>query len=181
LGLATHCIRADHFKEIEGALADAQPVDPLLDGLHEEPGPSELAAVADVIAAVFSADSVKQIMTRLEQQRGTSRDWAQGVLADLHQRSPLSLKVTHRAIRQAAGLDLRQVLQNDYRLAVRLLEGHDFYEGVRALLIDKDRDPRWDPAGLEQVTPAMVDACFAPLPEGDLALPTRAEMQAARV
>ena len=77
----------------------------------------------------------------------TARDWADGVIADLKARSPLSLKVTHRHIREARALDLRQTLSVDYRLACRFLDGHDFYEGVRAALIDKDGKPRWQPRG----------------------------------
>ena len=66
----------------------------------------------------------------------------------------------------------------DYRLACRFMEGHDFYEGVRAALIDRDHAPRWQPASLEEVSEAMVDAYFAPLGAGSCDCPTRAEMQA---
>ncbi len=93
----------------------------------------------------------------------------------------MSLKVTHRHIRDAAARDLRQTLQVDYRLACRFLEGHDFYEGVRAALIDKDGRPAWQPPRLEDVTPAMVEDYFAPMGSDELVLPTRQEMQAARV
>jgi enoyl-CoA hydratase len=68
----------------------------------------------------------------------------------------------------------------DFRLAARALEGHDFYEGVRAALIDKDGNPRWSPGRLEDVTEAMVDACFASLGADELSLPSREDMQAMR-
>jgi enoyl-CoA hydratase len=55
----------------------------------------------------------------------------------------------------------------EYRLTVRLYEHGEFPEGVRALLVDKDRAPKWNPARLEDVTPAMVEAFFAPLPAGE--------------
>ncbi len=96
-------------------------------------------------------------------------------------RAPLSLKVTHRHIRASLARDLRQTLQVDYRLACRFLDGQDFYEGVRATLIDKDGKPRWQPQHLEDVTPAMVEDYFAPMGADELVLPTRQEMQAARV
>jgi enoyl-CoA hydratase len=86
--------------------------------------------------------------------------------------------VTHRLVRLARGLDLRATLVHDYRLGCRFLEGRDFHEGVRASLIDRDNAPRWQPARLEDVTEAMVDAYFAPLPEGELDLASRSEMQA---
>ncbi len=181
LGLVTHCIASAGYEEIKTALIDTWPVDPLLDERHVDPGPGELASLAGAIAGCFSAATIEEIIARLNALRGSEREWAQGVVADLGARSPLSLKVTQRHIRDASALDLRQTLQVDHRLACRFLEGHDFYEGVRAALIDKDGKPRWSPARLEDVTAAMVEDYFAPMGEGELMLPTRQEMQAARV
>ena len=81
----------------------------------------------------------------------------------------------------ARAFDLRQTLQVDYRLACRFLDGQDFYEGVRAALTDKDNAPRWQPARLDDVTPAMVEDYFASMGAQEMVLPTREEMQAARV
>lgn len=102
------------------------------------------------------------------------------MLQDLARCSPISLKVTHQHVRQARALDLAAILVRDYRLASRFMEGHDFYEGVRAALIDRDRAPKWQPASLAEVSDAMVDAYFAPLGAAELQLTTRAEMQAVR-
>jgi enoyl-CoA hydratase len=181
LGLVTHCIPAARYEEIKAALIETWPVDPLLDERHRDPGPCELEPCTGLIARCFSAPSVEEIVARLGQVDGSGRAWAQGVLDDLKTRSPSSLKVTHRHIRDACARDLRQTLQVDYRLACRFLEGHDFYEGVRAALIDKDAKPRWRPDRLEDVTPAMVEDYFAPMGADELILPTRQEMQAARV
>jgi len=181
LGLLTHCIPAARFEEIKTALADTWPVDTVLDDLQVDPGPGELVPYAAHVAYCFAADSVEEIVARLGVVGGKARDWADGVIADLEARSPVSLKVTHRHIRDARALDLRQTLSIDYRLACRFLDGHDFYEGVRAALIDKDGKPMWQPARLEDVTPAMVADYFEPMGAEDLVLPTRAEMQAARV
>lgn len=181
LGLLTHCIPAERFAEIKAALIDTWPVDLLLDERHADFGQPELARYAGLIARCFAAGSVEEIIDRLEGPCGSDRDWAQGVIHDLRARSPLSLKVTHRHIRDARALDLRQTLQVDYRLACRFLDGHDFYEGVRAALIDKDASPIWRPARLEDVTLAMVEDYFAPMGAAELVLPTRQEMQAARV
>lgn len=180
LGLATHVLDADKFGSIIEALADTEPVDPLLDGLHKDPGPGELDEHRETIAKCFSAETVGEIVSRLRDVTGKEEAWAKSVLEDLASRSPLSMAVTLRHIRRSKGLDLRQVLQVDYRLACRFLDDKDFYEGVRAQLIDKDGHPRWDPSAIDDVTSAMVDAYFAPLATGDWALPTRAEMQAAR-
>ena len=93
----------------------------------------------------------------------------------------MSLLITDRHIRSARSLDLRQTLVQDYRLACRCLEAPDFAEGVRAALIDKDNAPKWSPAKWEYVSDAEVARYFSPLSEPELVLPTREEMQAARV
>lgn len=181
LGLLTHCIPSARFEEIKTALIDTWPVDPLLDERHVDPGPRELEPYTSRIIYCFSAPTVEEIIDRLGAVPGKDGEWAQAVLADLKNRSPLSLKITHRHIRAAADLDLRQTLELDYRLACRCLDGHDFEEGVRAALIDKDGAPRWQPDRLEEVTSAMVDEVFAPMGDDELVLPLREEMQAARV
>ena len=180
LGLVTHCIDAGHFARIKAEVGEAWPVDPILDRLHEDPGPGELGPYLEVIEACFAAASVEETIARLRAVRGPSKAWAEAVAADLGARSPLSLKITHRQIRDAKALDLRHTLQNDYRLACRCLAGHDFYEGVRAQLIDKDGRPAWRPDRLEDVTEPMLEAYFAPLGADELTLPTRQEMQEAR-
>jgi enoyl-CoA hydratase len=78
----------------------------------------------------------------------------------------------------ARDLDLRDTLIGDFRLAWRCLEAHDLYEGVRAVLIDRDRAPKWQPPRVKDVSETMVDAYFSPLGTDELALPTRARMQA---
>jgi enoyl-CoA hydratase len=178
LGLATHCIPARRFGEIRAALADADPVDPILDDRHEDPGPGELEALRPAIARCFAHDSVEGILDRLQTERGATATWAQGVVKDLAARSPTSLKITHRHVRLARSLDLRETLIQDFRLACRCLEGEDLYEGVRAVLIDRDHAPRWNPAHLQDASEAMVDAYFAPLGAAELELPSRARMQA---
>ena len=181
LELLTHCIPAERYEEITRALIDTWPVDPLLDARHVDPGQGELVPFTETISRCFGAATVEEVIERLTAVDGPQRAWAKSVIADLMAASPLSLKVTHRHLREAKARDLRQTLQIDYRLACRFLDGHDFYEGVRAALIDKDRSPRWQPARLEDVSPAMVEDYFAPLGSNELVLPTRKEMQAARV
>lgn len=178
LGLVTHCIPAARFGEIHAAIRAADPVDPVLDGRHEDPGPGELEAVRPLIARCFSADTVESVIERLRAERGEGAAWAEAVLADLAKQSPTSLKIAHRHVRAVRNADLRATLIEDYRLACRCLENHDFYEGVRAALIDRDRSPKWNPARLEDVTEAMLNSYFAPLGADDLDLASRAEMQA---
>ncbi len=171
LGLATHAIGAEHHESIRAALAEAEPVDPLLDALHEDPGPAELDAWRAVIADCFSAPNLDAIRRRLQVQTGAARDWAGGVLADLDARPPLALVATHRHIREAGARDLRQTLLLDYRLACGMLDRQHARDGR----------PAWQPSTLVDITPGMVERLFQSMGSAELILPTLQEMQAARV
>ena len=98
-------------------------------------------------------------------------------MAELYQtmasNSPPSLRVTLRALRTAAGFcGLPQALDQEYRLALRLHAGHDFAEGVRAQVVDKDRRPQWDPPTVAQVPESMIRAYFSSLGDRELGLAT---------
>lgn len=181
LGLVTHCISSNHYPSILSQLKDAVPVDPLLDGLNEVQEPGELQKERMQILDHFSEPTLDGIFRSLERAEVKGSEWATKTLAGLRNCSPISLEITLRHIKAALGFDIRQTLIEDYRLAVRCLENHDFHEGVRALLRDKDGKPTWTPGRYEDIVPDILDSYFAPLPEGDLELPLRTEMQGARV
>ena len=181
LGLATHCIGSAHFGKVTTLLSEAEPIDPLLDNLHEIQSAGPLQNEAAMIGDFFSGASLDEIVEALRRADGAAKTWADAALANLMKRSPLSLKITDRHIREARILDLRQTLIQDYRLAWRCLEAPDFAEGVRAALIDKDNRPKWSPPSLEGVTPELVQSYFAPLGANELKLLSRDEMQAARL
>ena len=123
---------------------------------------SSLYQLAPAIDAAFGFDRVEDIIAALEGQSG---DWAAQTLSELRSKSPLALKLTLAALRRARGYgSLEECLNMEYRLTVRLYEHGEFPEGVRALLVDKDKSPKWNPATLESVTPEMVEAFFVPLP-----------------
>ncbi|XP_075612294.1 3-hydroxyisobutyryl-CoA hydrolase, mitochondrial isoform X5 [Balearica regulorum gibbericeps] len=88
----------------------------------------------------------------------------------INKMSPTSLKITLRQLREGASMSLQDVLTMEYRLSQACMRGHDFYEGVRAVLIDKDQSPKWKPAALEEVSDEFVDDCFKPLGNNDLKL-----------
>lgn len=185
LGLVTHTIPAAAFPEIIARLSDAEPVDPELDGRHVDPGPGDLADKRALIRDAFAGASVEAIVARLTSTTGILAGWAAETAADLAKRSPLSLKITLRHLREARTTTLDQTLRRDYRLACRALADHDFAEGVRALLVDKDNSPEWRPARLADVDEAMVARYFLPLPGDEpglheLDLPTRSQMQEMR-
>ncbi len=171
MGFATHCIDSSQYDLIRDAMIEGDPVDPVLDGLHQDPGQAELAKIQPVIDRIFSADSVEAILSRLDAESGMHADWAGETAANLRERCPLSLKVTYRALREGRGMEsLKEDLQMEFRLTSRFLRGETLAEGVRAMLIDKDNKPVWRPDALSAVTDEMVDAYFAPLGENELEL-----------
>jgi enoyl-CoA hydratase len=185
LGLITHCIPAGRFDEITDALAAADTVDPILDGRHQDPGADgdDLSARANLIEDVFGVPTVSEIFAALERRMsggGADAEWCGCVHRDLAARSPLALCVTLRHLDACRTLDLRQTLIQDYRLGVRFLAGKELQEGVRALLIDKDRQPAWQHDSINDVKIKEIEEYFLSLGDAELILPDREEMQRLR-
>lgn len=131
----------------------------------EPPGPSLLAGSAPDIDGVFSGATVEAALDALTKMPG---EWAAKTRATLTEKSPKALKLTLAAIRNARLLpSLEDALRVEFRLTVRLFEDGEFIEGVRALLVDKDREPKWSPPQLAGVTDEMIKAYLAPLPPGE--------------
>ena len=125
-----------------------------------EPPPSELAAQRDWIDECYAGDSVADILPHCGARRRPAHDAADLIAT----RSPIALSVTLEAVRRAAKLEtLEDVLIQDYRVSSASARSHDLVEGIRAQLIDKDRNPKWSPATLAAVTAADVEAYFAPV------------------
>ena len=99
---------------------------------------------------------------------GTDAEWAEETRASLLTKSPTSLKITLRQLTIGRDYDLDAALALEYRLTQHIMAGHDFYEGVRAMLIDRDRNPKWRPATLAEVSENMIDAYFAPIGDREL-------------
>lgn len=114
------------------------------------------------IDAAYANDSVESILVAL---RARPEEEGRLAAAEMETRSPTSLKVTLQALRRARELTLEECLEQDYRVSSALLEGDDLPEGIRAVLVDKDHEPRWRPANLAAVTEEMVDRHFAPAPD----------------
>ena len=151
-GVATHYVPS-------GRLAEA------LDGFSADPGPPPMAEHRAAIDRCFAGDSLEAVIQALEAEGG---DWSEKTLTALAGKSPTSLKVTHRQLRRGASLSFSQAMTMEFRLSQRFCAGHDFREGVRAAVIDKDRRPQWQPRTLAEVGESDIDAYFAPLAGGDL-------------
>jgi enoyl-CoA hydratase len=170
-GAVTHCIPAAQFETVKAAMIEAEPIDPILDGHHEDPGRSYLEIHREPVDRIFSAPSLEEIVRRLENERGTWQGFAQETLAALAKKAPLSLKVTFEQLRRGKNYKtLKEALIVEYRLATRFLRMPDFPEGIRAVIVDKDQSPKWQPASLSEVSDAFVQSLFEPLPGGDLNL-----------
>ena len=172
LGLATHVVASDALQALDETLlaADVESdargtIDRLLAESAADLGPAPLAAHQAEIDRCFDAVSVEEIVANLEAE---GSDWAQETLATLLQKSPISLKVTFKQLTEYGEWDFEQAMELEYRLAMHCNLGADFFEGIRAQIVDKDRNPAWRPARLEDVTAAAVDAYFEEPPEGDM-------------
>lgn len=118
---------------------------------------TELLQHKKIIDACFAKASVEEILSALA---GVESEWAEKTLALLQRRSPTALKVTLNALRRAQGLSFDEIMQMDFNLAHEFMHCHDFFEGVRAVLVDKDQSPAWRPKELAAVTEAMVAKFF---------------------
>lgn len=164
IGAATHYLDdeavAVFLERIGGA-----PAGELLDELAGDPGAAPLAENAPAIERCFSAPGVGSAVAALEAEDGA---WAGKTLSLLRRKSPTSVKVTDRLLARARGMTLEDDLKMEYRVAQRFMSTADFFEGVRALLVDKDGAPAWSPSRIEDVDDAAVEAFFAPLSWGEL-------------
>ncbi|XP_013165182.1 PREDICTED: 3-hydroxyisobutyryl-CoA hydrolase, mitochondrial [Papilio xuthus] len=164
-GIATHFVPSRRLFELEKLLSrcnNDSEIRNLLNKFNEPPEEFSLASNIKHINYCFAASTIEEIIERLQK---VQNDWSIKTLKTLSQMCPGSLKITLRALQRGAQLDLPQCLRMEYRLACRATENHDFPEGVRALLIDKDNNPQWNPKTLDDVTEDYVENYFKKLPE----------------
>jgi len=164
-GIATHVVSDDRLPLLRDLIATGdEPVEAILATLHADTGEAPLAALRDAIDFHFAHDTVEAIVASLL----TGDDWAQAQAVTIAAMSPTALKLTLRALRHGAGADIEGALRTEYRIVSHIRSGHDFYEGIRAMLIDKDKTPRWSPAMLAEVGDADLDPYFQEPQGGDL-------------
>lgn len=169
-GIATHYVPSAKLPELEGELisssgAGVQAIDQVLTKFNSvDDTPFVLQPHEQLINRCFSANRVSEILHNL---RMADDEFAQQALKLLSKMSPTSLKVTKRQLDLGAELDLPECLKMEYRLVVHHVEKSDFKEGVRALLIDKDQNPKWNPRTIEEVTYSHADSFFEELPANE--------------
>ena len=162
--ISTHYVPAARFTEIAPRLAQGEHPDAILALLAADPGEPPLAALRAAIDRAFAAPSLEAVITALAQEG----EWGARTAAQLATLSPTSLKVTFRQMREGRTLDFASCMRLEYRLAARMAKSHDFREGVRAAVIDKDQKPSWDPKELWQICDNDIAHFFAPLGAAEL-------------
>ncbi|SFK11738.1 enoyl-CoA hydratase/isomerase family protein [Methylocapsa palsarum] len=167
-GLASAFAPSCRHPALAQRLIDGEPCEA---AIAAESAPAPRAALGDergVIDACFSGASVTAILERLENAPAGASDFARATAQLIRSRSPTSLAIALRQMRIGASLDIDEAMRTEFRIASRIAMGADFYEGVRAALVDKDRRPAWIPPDVAAVTPSDTEDYFAPLEFGEL-------------
>jgi enoyl-CoA hydratase len=161
-GLATHHVPSGRLVALEEALVSSEDIEEALKGFSADPGPSKLAGIRENVDHHFSASGVEAILASLDKD---GSEWAKDQADIIRAKSPTSQKIAYRQIRDGAGARFEACMQIEWRMVNRIFSSHDFYEGIRAVVIDKDNAPAWQPATLDAVTNAQVENYFAPVIE----------------
>ncbi len=171
LGLMTHHVPSARFDAVIEALAAGEGVDDVLRREAQPIGAGDVLTHLPAIERLFCGASVEAILAVLDAEAsGDHVAFAREAAVAMRTKSPTSLKLAFEQIRRGAAADFDECLRIELRLDARILDGQDYYEGVRAVVIDKDNAPRWQPARLEDVSEADIARYFAPLGSDELRL-----------
>jgi len=172
-GLATHRVSSARFPDLLEALCGNVSVDAVLAAFAEPVVEAALASRRALIDRAFAGDSVETILKRLDKETAAGGDgggFAETTAEIIRGKSPTSLKLALAQVRRGAVWDFDGCMRAEFRIVSRVVYGHDFYEGVRAVIVDKDNAPRWRPESLEAVSAADIEHYFAPLGADELSL-----------
>ncbi|GGB64674.1 enoyl-CoA hydratase/isomerase family protein [Blastomonas aquatica] len=163
LGLATHYLPSDVLANAKAQIAEhPDQVENILASLAVEPPTARILGNRDVIDRLFASDRFEDILAALTEE---GSEWSAKELATLGHKSPQTCKVALRQLKEGAQMpDFATEMAQEYAIGARVVQMHDFIEGVRALIIEKDNAPRWNPETAEGVTDDLLDRIFAPLP-----------------
>ena len=163
IGVATDFVESGKVEALKAAIvADPAAIDRLLTEYEGDAGRPPLAAHQDEIDKIFGADTLEEILAGL---KAAGTEWASEQLKVLATKSPQTMKVALRQLRLGGKMEsFAENMTMEYRIGARVVQRHDFIEGVRAVIVDKDNSPRWNPPTPEGVSEAMLDEIFAPLP-----------------
>jgi enoyl-CoA hydratase len=166
LGMARHFVPQARYESVlETLAAGSGAVDAVLARVAGDPGKSKLKELRPAIDRCFAHDSVEGIVAALQKEPG---DWAKEALAAMNRASPLSLKLALRVFARGAGEEIEGALTLEYRAMMQVIADPDFYEGVRAVLIDKDQKPKWTHPSLADVSEEELERHFQSLGDREL-------------
>jgi enoyl-CoA hydratase len=176
-GLADVVVASDKLPALREALtlapdgANARSVRAIIDSFSRPNAIAPIASQQHLIDALFGPDSIEEIVTALAHHES---EFARATLGAVLEKSPTGLKLTLKLLRMARQSNsLRECLVREYRAALEIFVNHDFPEGIRAAVIDKDRNPQWKPARIEEVTPELIARYFVPRGADELTFPTQ--------
>ena len=172
LGLADHFVPSQSLPELAAAL-EHESAEAAVVRFAQDPPISGLEAQRDWIDAAYASEDVEDIVRRLRTVGGEHGAEAAEAATTIEAKSPTAVKVTLESLRRAKGLTLDEALAQEYRVGLRFLAAPDFREGIRAQVVDKDRNPHWKPATLHEVHATDVERFFAPLGNRELNLHTK--------
>ena len=164
-GIYDHYVPKAAHDALVAGLRAGEAIGTLVSRLAEDPGLAPLAGLREAIDRCFAQQSVTGVQAALEREGG---EWAEKMLATMAQKSPTSQKIAWRQLHKGAAMDFDACMVMEYRLSQHVMDGHDFFEGVRALIVDKDNAPKWRPESLDAVDDETVESYFAPLEDRDL-------------
>ncbi|MEM9222821.1 MAG: enoyl-CoA hydratase/isomerase family protein [Pseudomonadota bacterium] len=176
LGLLTHPVNRERLDDALDRVSEARVLDDALTDLMVEVEPLD-AEAGTFVAKTFDAPSVDRVLERLD-DAVDEHPLAGPTVEKIRSKSPTSLKVAFEAQRRHGEGTVRDALVAEYRMVCRILEADDLFEGIRAVVIDKDNAPRWSPAALEDVDEESVEAHFEPPEAGDIVLADLSAMAA---
>ena len=168
LGLATHSVAAARFEAVIEALAAGEAPHLILAREAVPAGDAPELVEAGLVARSFGAESIEEILAALDQAAASGSAFAADAAAAMRAKSPTSLKLTLAALHKARQLEFEDVMRLEYRISSRIIAAHDLYEGIRAQVIDKDRDPHWLPPDLAGVSEEAILPYFADLGPAEL-------------
>ena len=143
-------------------------------GILRTAGEGPIAQRKSAIDRLFAGDMVENILAAIDREAASGSgdaEWARKISATMRTKSPLSLKLALAQVRRGKDWDFDTCMRMEFRIVSRIIHGHDFYEGVRAVIVDKDNQPRWRPATLADVGEPEIECHFAPLGPAELVLP----------
>lgn len=166
LGLATDYLPSASLDEAKARIiADPRSIQAVLSDLAATPPEAKIIAHQGDIDRLFASDVLEDVFAALEADPG---EWAQAQLKLLRTKSPQTMKVSLRLLHEGVLMhDFADEMRQEYAVGCRVVQRHDFLEGVRAVIIDKDNAPRWAPATPDGVTDHVIDQIFAPLPDDE--------------